>query len=134
VSIADDLAKLEQLRNSGSLTQTEFDEAKHALLHPGTMSPPPIPSAATSATPYPTDVDSSVHRYSDDESLGQAANRYVDFRIVTGVIGGVVALIVFIIILSNMGSSSNDGNNVPGPLGPTIFCTGTPATSSLGQC
>jgi hypothetical protein len=133
VSIADDLAKLEQLRNSGSLTQAEFDEAKHALLHPSTTSPPPIPSAATSAAPYTTDVDSSVHRYSDDESLGRAANRYVDFRIVTGVIGGVLALIVFIIILSNMGSSSGDGNT-PGPLGPTIFCTGDPATSSLGPC
>ena len=124
MSIADDLAKLEQLRNSGSLTQAEFDEAKHALLHPSTINPPPSAASATSA-PDASEIYGTVHRYGDDDSLGRAANRYVDYRIVTGVIGGIVALIVFLIVLSNMGSSGNGVDN-PG-IGPTIVCTGDPA-------
>jgi phage shock protein PspC (stress-responsive transcriptional regulator) len=40
MALADDLANLEQMRNRGSLTETEFQQAKARLLQPGAPATP----------------------------------------------------------------------------------------------
>lgn len=58
--------------------------------------------------------------FSGDSSLGRAANRYVSFKIVSAVVGGILFLIVLIAALSHMGSGGDNTDNGPG----TIICTG----------
>jgi hypothetical protein len=65
VSIADELGKLEALRQSGTLSDAEFAAAKQRLL-------------ASNAP---------------DSTIGRAANRYVSFQIVAAGVGLVVFLV-----------------------------------------
>jgi hypothetical protein len=74
MSLADELMKLEQLRASGTLSEQEFQAAKASLLR----------------------------QQVEGNSLGRAANRYVDFTTTSGTIVLVifgVFLFVFLIIL-----------------------------------
>jgi hypothetical protein len=67
--MADELEKLQRLHRSGALSEAEFAAAKRHLLEQG----------------------SSVR----DNSIGRAANRYVSFQVVAGVVG----LALFLIFL-----------------------------------
>ena len=81
MSMADELAKLDHLRRSGALSDAEFEMAKRSLLHQGAM---PV----------------------RNDSLGRAANRYVNFQVVAAVIGLVLFLImlfgIFLPVLNGM--------------------------------
>jgi hypothetical protein len=73
MNLTDELERLAQLHQQGTLSDEEFALAKTKLLNSSTES-------------APTD---------QDRSIGEAANRYVSFQIVMGVIGLIVALIIF---------------------------------------
>ncbi|WP_236595230.1 SHOCT domain-containing protein [Saccharothrix sp. 6-C] len=75
--MADELGKLQQLHGSGALSDAEFAAAKRRVLEQAP--PPPAPPVMKSR----------------DQSIGRAANRYVSFQVVAGVVG----LIVFLILL-----------------------------------
>ena len=47
MTIADELARLEELRNNGSLTETEFEEAKRRALHEHSTSGAPFAVGAS---------------------------------------------------------------------------------------
>jgi hypothetical protein len=101
MGIADELIKLERLRQSGTLTEAEFAAAKSSVLEPAKSSvlePAKSsvlePATAVAATPVPTPLD---------ESLGRTANRYVNFQIISGVIGAIVVIFVLIAILGGSG-------------------------------
>ena len=82
----------------------------------------------------------SDDNFSGKDSLGEAANRYVTFQIVSSVIGGIVFLIlVFAVIIPafNRGSQtstfSGPGGAMPpmgiaGPGSETVTVNGRPAT------
>lgn len=93
MSLSDELKKLADLKESGALTEQEFQQAKHRLLN-------------SSAQPPTNNRSSAGH----DNSLGQAANRYVSFQIIMTVIGVIIFLLV---IAPRMCSSS-------GPFGPNM--------------
>lgn len=83
MSIADEIAKLDQLRKSGALSAEEFQQAKNLLLA-GRQ-----PSIESEEPPEP-----------EQPSLGRAANRYVSFQIISGVVGMVVVLLFMLAMCS----------------------------------
>ena len=119
MSLADDLLKLEAMKNAGSLTDAEFDDAKRLLLRDARLradTPVEQRDAITSAV---SDVAGS------DPTLGLAVNRYVDLKTKEYNSGKIVTLfavlfaaIVAIIICAGY-SSATDGNTSF----PTGFCT-----------
>lgn len=86
MGIAEELEKLTQLHQSGALSDREYAEAKQAVLR----------GATTDKT---TDSETSglVRGLLGDRkaTLGEAANRYVSFQMVTGAI----SLVVFLLFL-----------------------------------
>ncbi|PRY36787.1 SHOCT domain-containing protein [Umezawaea tangerina] len=81
--MADELGKLDRLRQSGALSEAEFAAAKRALLQPAVA---PV----------------------RDDSIGRAANRYVSFQMVAGVVGLVLFLVfLFAVIVPAMDSVNN---------------------------
>ena len=98
MGIADEIEKLKQLHDSGELSDSEYAEAKAKLL----ASAPDDASERSGRGILPDLMGG------DDRSLGAAANRYVTFRIVMGVIG----LIGFVIVLLMILGSHMNG---PGP-------------------
>lgn len=72
MALSDELRKLQELRDSGSLTDAEFVQAKARLLT------------------EPSDVGRI-----GDGLIGQAANRWVTFRIVMAIVGLIVMAILF---------------------------------------
>lgn len=124
MSMADELQKLQQLRESGALSESEFHEAKRKVLD-GVVDSAPAPLTATAASrsavpsqPSPSVDDDSL------QSLGRAANIYVETQrtssrigMVVGVVGLVVFLFVALAMCSQMGSVDDPG---PG----SISCTG----------
>jgi hypothetical protein len=101
MSLADELQKLEQLRSSGSLTEAEFELAKKRIL-----------SAPSEDRHFNSDETGKPNVLMDmrddrDESLGRAANRYVSFHIVSGILGLLVFLILlFAVFLPRFNNSS----------------------------
>jgi hypothetical protein len=86
MNVTDELERLSQLRKDGALTNAEFAQAKNKLLNQQNDSEPGNTS---------------------DNSLGEAANRYVTFRMVMGVLGFILFLIVFLtVFLPHMNSSN----------------------------
>lgn len=81
MSMADELDKLDRLRKSGALSDAEFAVAKRSLL----------------------EQRSPVR----NDSLGRAANRYVSFQVVAGVIGLGLFLIMLIAMLSMMNKTAD---------------------------
>jgi hypothetical protein len=117
MSLADDLQKLDQLRSSGSLSQPEFEQAKRKLLAP----PPDDRDFAADDDPrrFVSDDQERRKRVSDaldegDESLGRAANRYVSFQIVSGIIGVIIFLVfLFAVVLPTFHRESRlPGNSI----------------------
>ena len=68
LSIADEIQKLEILRESGSLSDQEFEQAKRSLL------------------------DSESSRLTESRSLGRAANRFVTFYIIAAILGFIISI------------------------------------------
>lgn len=95
MSVADEIERLSQLHQSGALTDAEFAAAKRRLIGGNVGGP---------------------------DSLGQAANRYVSFSIVMGIIGVVIFLfMLFAVILPQFRSFDQDFNRPPSfslPVGP----------------
>jgi hypothetical protein len=81
MSLADELKKLQDLHSSGGLTDDEYAKAKEAVLGGA-----PVPEAPRSETHMPP----------AERTLGEAANRYVSFQIVAGVVGLIIFLVFFL--------------------------------------
>jgi hypothetical protein len=92
MSLSDELQSLAELRASGALTESEFEQAKAKLLKKDSISHNPESGSQP------------------DESLGRAANRYVTFQMVMSVIG----ILIFIVVGSKMCSASRS------PFGPSL--------------
>ena len=100
MSIADELEKLQQLKDAGALTESEFEAAKRKMLSESatptrSVAPPPPPTRAFAG------------ESSSDDSLGQAMNKYTNFQIASFVIG----LVIFVIFACVAFSSFNSSNN-----------------------
>jgi hypothetical protein len=95
MSITEELERLGSLHKDGTLSDEEFAQAKRKLLNSTVPGEPLQP----------------------DRSLGEAANRYVTFRIVIGVIGFFIFFVfLFTVILPAM-------NHTGGPFQPAPFST-----------
>ncbi len=112
MSIADELLKLQQLKDAGALTEFEYDTAKAKLLAD------PTPTYSVPVAPvYP--VSQSGNNVTFD--IGPRANRFANYQIVLGLIGLVIFLVVLCtVIIPAFNSASED----PGFPGGTITCTG----------
>ena len=88
MSLADELRKLQELRDAGTLSAEEFAKAKAALLAAPPASPPPPPAPPPAYAPAPARSD----------ALGEAAKTWVNFQVVMGIIGLVIAAIFFFAI------------------------------------
>lgn len=83
MSLADELRKLQELRDAGTLTEAEFAKAKAALLAaPGGAPAPPPPFSPAPLLP---------------DALGAAAKTWVSFQIVAAVIGAVIFVVFFLV-------------------------------------
>ena len=80
MSIADEIKKLQELKESGALTEQEFEQAKKKLL-----SDPPGQVTGISNLPGT----------GNNNAIGKAANRYVSLQIVMAIVG----IIIFLIML-----------------------------------
>ncbi|WP_144120548.1 SHOCT domain-containing protein [Catellatospora sichuanensis] len=110
MSLADELQKLQQLRDAGTLTAEEFELAKDRLL----QAPPP-------AAPAPQVVVPNISLLKEvDPAVTRVADKAVNFQGVTGVIFMVIALVVAMFILF-VGCSMVGGMN-DGPLGSSGIC------------
>ena len=96
MSIADELQKLEQLRSSGALSDEEFEQAKDRILE--------LPQE-----------DINISLSGQPDTLGKAANRYVSFRIVMGIIGLIIFLIFFLAVFLPMFSRVSSSSVGPMP-------------------
>jgi hypothetical protein len=84
MNMTDELERLGKLHKDGTLSDEEFAQAKGKLLNQSAESEPP----------------------QRDNTLGEAANRYVSFQMVMAVIGVIIFLIVlFGVILPHMPGS-----------------------------
>jgi hypothetical protein len=92
MNITEELERLSKLHADGGLTDDEFAKAKAKLLDSETAKNSDDDGRAIK------EVSSEL----GDNSLGNAANRYVTFRIVMGVIG----LIIFVIVALSMISTT----------------------------
>jgi len=89
MNLTDELERLGKLHQDGTLNDEEFAQAKNKLLNQS--------EGRSVETP--------------DNSLGQAANRYVTFQMIMGAIGFIIFLIfLFWVILPHM-------SRVNGPFG-----------------
>jgi hypothetical protein len=77
MNITDELERLSKLHKDGALNDEEFAQAKAKLL-----------SSQQETNPAPREYQ--------DNSLGDAANRYVSFRIMMGILGFILFLIFFL--------------------------------------
>jgi len=94
MSLADELEKLQNLREEGALTEDEFQVAKTKLLN--------APAAPTGSVHNWT--GNQLNDFVDqDNSLGTAANRYVSFQMIMGIIGFILFVFFSLFMLSQMG-------------------------------
>jgi hypothetical protein len=120
MSIADELEKLQRLHDSGALTEQEFAEAKAAVLDDPAPAPTAEPTRVDEPVAAPSSAQASVAEWpredpsveafgfhdarnesssgDPEDSLGHAANRYVDYQIFMSVIGLIVFLLVFLLV------------------------------------
>jgi len=103
MSLTDELTKLAALRQSGALTETEFQQAKAKLF----ASPP-------DDTVLP-DTHDTLRRMKgfggSKDTLGEAANRYVTFRMIMAVVGILIFLFFFAPMMCRQ-SSGFAGNTI----------------------
>jgi ElaB/YqjD/DUF883 family membrane-anchored ribosome-binding protein len=110
MSLVDELEKLGQLKSQGLLSDEEFDQAKSKLLNKTEASKKSVPPRNVNYHRSSNRSSNSFKNFVEDKSsLGEAANRYVTFQIIMGIIG----VIVFLIVASKMFSSSPLGNSIP---------------------
>ncbi len=85
MGIADELTNLQQLHDSGALSDEEFAKAKDAVLN----SAPPQQGG--------NEGEGVVENLfgGRKETLGEAANRYVSLRIIMSIVGLIVFLLFF---------------------------------------
>lgn len=98
MSIADELEKLSQLKQDGLLSEEEFEAAKSKVI-----------SGPTSKQTPPTESNTFRQITEQDNSIGNAANKYVTFQIIMGIIG----VIIFLVFASKMLSNSPRLNRGP---------------------
>ena len=77
MNMTDELERLSILHQDGALNDEEFAQAKAKLLNSS------------------EENDRSPREY-ENRTIGEAANRYVSFRMITGVIGFIIAFIFFL--------------------------------------
>jgi hypothetical protein len=97
MGLADELQKLKQLHDTGALTDEEFEQGKATLLtghSPGSREP--------------------VRPIDPSSSLGNAANKWVNFQVVMAVIGLIVAAIFFFVFWLPQWSRVSSGGLPPG--------------------
>jgi hypothetical protein len=89
MSIADELMKLQQLHESGVLSDEEFAKAKDAVL-----------SGSPGAKPAGGEDEGLLGNLlrGKKETLGHAANRYVNFQMVMAVIG-IILMLLFLFVI-----------------------------------
>ncbi len=75
MGLAEDLQKLKELRDNGTLSEEEFVRAKAKLLT--------TPSIAPSTPPLQTDA------------IGEAAKAWITYKVIAGIIGLIIAAIFF---------------------------------------
>ena len=101
MDLVDQLAKLQQLKESGALNDEEFQLAKHRLLQEENTPPPaPVHDGTLLETIEEIGEESS--------SLGVAANRYVTYQYKSHLIGAVVAIIIFLLFALIFMSAKSD--------------------------
>src|SRR5688572_11002623 len=114
MSLADDLQKLQDLREEGALSEAEFQQAKEKLLD------------SDAQTPQPSGPQVNETHIRLDPGLTRAAERYTNTSSVASIIGMVV-FIVFALIIGFTACSAF-GKKDPGPFGdlcerPGVTCT-----------
>ena len=97
MGLADEIAKLQQLKEAGALTEEEFQAAKRKLLSEDTEGYADPPAAPSSARAVVHDIIGEV--VDEPNTLGQAANRYVDYKNTSNVFGFIIAIVFIIIFL-----------------------------------
>jgi len=98
MNITDDLERLGKLHKDGTLNDGEFARAKAKLLSQETE------GRSDDAGP---EIDGGKGII-EDNSLGTAANRYVTFRIVMGILGFIIFLIfLFGVFLPHLPSNNS---------------------------
>jgi len=95
MNITDELDKLGKLHKDGVLSDDEFVKAKTKLLN----------QKEEKGSDDGGQASEDVTPESDDNSLGNAANRYVSFQIVMGVIGLIIFVIVALMMISAVTSN-----------------------------
>lgn len=100
MSLTDELSKLAALRQSGALTEAEFQQAKAKLLDPT----PDTEPAYTRETFRPLQEPR-------DNTLGEAANRYVSFKMIMTVISLLIFLFFFAPMMCRQ-SNGFDGSTI----------------------
>jgi hypothetical protein len=95
-NLTEELEKLAALHQSGALTDQEFATAKRQLLNAGLgLETPPRSKLSVEA---PANLE---------KSLGEAANLYVTFKIISAVIGLIVFLIILFTVIAHVSSPPN---------------------------
>jgi hypothetical protein len=110
MSITEELAKLQQLHESGALSDEEFARAKEAVLNE-------TPPARAGRSEGEGLVEDLLGEREGKETLGTAANRYVSFQIVMSIIGLILFAIFFLAFflpaVNRMGGPSMPFQNTP---------------------
>jgi len=91
MGLVDELEKLQQLKNAGTLTEDEFLLAKQQLLH-GTS------AHSGGVETIPAALAEPVKDFIEENgSLGAAANRYVTYQYKAQIIGAIIAVVMIIV-------------------------------------
>ena len=133
MSLADDLLKLEAMKNAGSLTDSEFEDAKRVLLRDADAPTVPEPRDAISP-PAPTlPATPAAPASPDAAALGLAVNRYVDLKTReynNGKVMGLIGVIIFVIVAIAICAGVSNGPDSD-PMFPTGSCTFSDPTNPV---
>lgn len=112
MGIVEELAKLQQLKLDGVLTDEEFAAAKRKLLAESAAA---TPAQAPPPVDLKLDLSEEFNDIVDDKStLGGAANRYVDYKFASMIIGAIIFIIMLIFMATMFNHAQNSFNNFPG--------------------
>ncbi len=108
MSLTSELQNLKQLLDEGALSEREYTDAKRKVIDTFEGPASKIPGGRA---------------HEEYDSLGHAANRYVNFNIVMAVAGALIALIVFFFVFRSNGEHESNQRpvhfNQPGnPMSP----------------
>jgi len=109
MGIVEELAKLQQLKQDGALTEEEFATAKQHLLAEGASTSP-----GSSAPTVNVNLKDGLNELVDDDStLGGAANRYVDFKFASLLVGAIIFIIMLIFMATMFHSAQSTFQSFP---------------------